>query len=186
MQGKKKTKRQIFFSLPFQIYFIFVVMLFGFWVFPSFGINLFPSVLQSTIDNPQEPDYQKVFDSIHMPSDFKYISSNFAHDGSEGSLSLHRRYSVHRTRETVIKELEPVFDKKGYDLSTNIKDYGIGNDDYLTYTSKPIGFFITLYPINTMPTGCTDDSSNPKCFDSSWNIDMPNKEVDYVDIRLGN
>jgi hypothetical protein len=180
----QRKKRQTFFSLSFLLYVCVVIIIFGFWVLPSFGINVFPSILQFIIDYPQEPGYQKEFDSIKLPKDFKFVSSIFKNDYSEGALALHRRYLVQGTRETIIRELEPVFDEQGYNLSAAVKDLGTGNDSYNTIDNKTYGFSIELYPQNRSLSGCDTYSSDSRCSNKYWEDD-PNEQVNYVEIILG-
>ena len=126
--------------------------------------------------------YKYVFNTIKMPKEFRLISSSFGNDGSEGSPSLIRKYSVTGTRETVTKELEPVLKNAGFNFTYEpINQVGAGGigDDWFSASNRndwilPSYLTIQLFPANPIPTLNGSDPHNV----------IPLERVNEVDLEL--
>jgi len=102
------------------------------------SVYLMPSNPPTSGPFPQS--YEAVFDSIHLPSNFKLIATIPGNEGVSGTHSLEKKYAVQGTRESILKELEPAIDKIGYNLTENATHLDTTHDgysfDYYTAVNK--------------------------------------------------
>lgn len=93
-----------------------------------------PSVYLMPSDFPTEgpfpQTYEAIFTSLQLPGSFKLIATIPGHEGTGGTLSLEKKYAVQGTRETILKQLEPLLDKIGYNITENATQLDTTHNGY--------------------------------------------------------
>jgi hypothetical protein len=73
-----------------------------------------------------KPQYEATLNAIALPSDYSLIDSRFQEGGPLFAPTLTRRYRVRSTRATLLAELRPALQKRGYELqSDDLSDYHV-------------------------------------------------------------